>query len=98
MKPVTDLNIRFGYWLLRHITQLAIDSSRGVAGMLHITKGMMEGFECNLPPLPEQEKIVAQLDAIAERTHALEATTATQLEQLKALKASLLDAAFRGQL
>lgn len=59
---------------------------------------MMEGFECHLHPLPEQEKIVAQRDAIAERTQALEATTATQLEQLKALKASLLDTAFRGRL
>ena len=52
----------------------------------------------HVPPLAEQTKIVAQLDAISERTQALTAATAAQLEKLKALKASLLDAAFCGQL
>lgn len=98
MKPIVELNLQFGYWLLRHLTNEAISNSRGVAGMLHITKGMMENFKVNLPPLAEQSKIVAQLDAISERTQALTAATNSQLEKLGALKASLLDAAFRGQL
>lgn len=55
-------------------------------------------FKIPVPPLAEQSKIVAQLDAISERTQALTAATSAQLEQLQSLKASLLDAAFRGQL
>jgi restriction endonuclease S subunit len=44
------------------------------------------------------DQTIAQLDAIAERAQALESATTRQLKQLQALKASLLDAAFRGQL
>jgi len=58
----------------------------------------LKDIELNIPPLAEQSKIVAQLDAISERTQALTAATSAQLEKLGALKASLLDAAFRGQL
>ena len=58
----------------------------------------LKDIELNIPPLAEQSKIVAQLDAISERTQALTAATSAQLEQLQSLKASLLDAAFRGQL
>ena len=61
-------------------------------------KSMIQNLEIPLPPLPEQEKIVAQLDAIAERTQALEAATTAQIKKLSRLKASLLDAAFRGKL
>lgn len=58
----------------------------------------LSDIEVPVPPLAEQSKIVAQLDAISERTQALTAATSAQLEKLQALKASLLDAAFRGQL
>jgi type I restriction enzyme S subunit len=59
---------------------------------------ILKQIQIPLPPLEEQAKIVAHLDAISERTKALEAATSLQLDQLKALKSSLLDAAFRGQL
>ena len=59
---------------------------------------ILKQIQIPLPPLAEQSKIVAQLDAISERTQALTTATSAQLEKLKALKASLLDAAFRGQL
>jgi type I restriction enzyme S subunit len=58
----------------------------------------LSDIQAPLPPLAEQSKIVAQLDGISERTQALTAATSAQLEKFKALKASLLDAAFRGQL
>jgi type I restriction enzyme S subunit len=98
MEPLVDLDIRFGYWLLRNLTQTAIDNSRGVAGMLHITKGMMESFEIPLPTLEEQQRIVEQLDGLSSRIQTLEKTTRDRLDYLAALKASLLDAAFRGKL
>jgi type I restriction enzyme S subunit len=99
MEPIIDLDIRFGYWLLRDLTEEAIAKSRGVAGMLHITKGMMEAFEVQIPSSKEAQRRVAEhLDALSERTSNLEAFTEEKLSYLNALKASLLDAAFRGQL
>lgn len=68
------------------------------AAQPNLSTKQIKELKIPLPPLPEQEKIVAQLDALSERTQALETATTRQLEQLKALKASLLDAAFRGEL
>ena len=98
MKPLIEINSRFSYWLLRDLTEVAIANSRGVAGMLHITKGMMESFDVEIPPIEKQAQIAANLDALAERTHTLEIATKEKLSDLTALKASLLDAAFKGQL
>ena len=50
------------------------------------------------PSLEEQHRIITHLDALSERTCALEAATEEKLRDLTALKASLLDAAFKGQL
>ena len=68
------------------------------AAIKRTTLTKLKVLKIPVPPLAEQSKIVAQLDAISERTQALTAATSAQLEQLQSLKASLLDAAFRGQL
>jgi len=98
MKALIEINDRFAYWLLRDLTQEAIENSRGVAGMLHITKGMMESFDVEIPLIEKQEKIAANLDALSERTRTLEGSTKEKLNDLTTLKASLLDAAFKGEL
>jgi len=51
-----------------------------------------------LPPLEEQKRIVAHLDGLSERVQTLEKTTCERIDHLSALKASLLDDAFRGKL
>lgn len=51
-----------------------------------------------VPPLPLQTQIVAHLDALSDRITAAKARQQTQLTELRALKASLLDRAFRGEL
>ncbi len=51
-----------------------------------------------LPPLEEQQRIVEHLDGLSSRIQTLEKTTRERIAHLAALKASLLDAAFRGQL
>lgn len=63
-----------------------------------LTKAMLQNLEIPLPSLNEQKHIVAHLDALSERTRILEVSTKEKLSDLTALKASLLDAAFRGQL
>jgi len=58
----------------------------------------LKAVKVPLPPMEEQERIVVHLEALSERTRTLEAATQEKLDDLTALKASLLDAAFRGQL
>jgi hypothetical protein len=65
------------------------------------TENEIPGFKC-LPPLapsqPPPSGLKSQLSALINVTQALTATTTRLLDQLTALKASLLDTAFRGQL
>lgn len=51
-----------------------------------------------IPPLAQQRAIVANLDAIREETQRLEAIYQQKLAALDALKKSLLDQAFKGEL
>ena len=51
-----------------------------------------------LPPLSEQRRIVAHLEAVQERLGALKAAQAETHEKLKQLEQSILDKAFRGEL
>jgi len=50
------------------------------------------------PPLDEQTHMVSHLEALSEQIHTLEVTTQEKINDLTALKASLLDAAFKGAL
>ena len=51
-----------------------------------------------LPPLKEQQRIVTHLNRLVEHTHTLGAVTQEKLNDLRILKGSLLNAAFKGQL
>jgi len=51
-----------------------------------------------VPSLDEQKRIVAHLDALSERIRILDVATQEKINDLTTLKASLLDAAFKGEL
>jgi len=51
-----------------------------------------------LPPLSEQRRIVAHLEAVQEKIRALRAVQAETEEELKRLEQAMLDKAFRGEL
>lgn len=51
-----------------------------------------------LPPLPEQRRIVARLEAIRERIQALKAAQEETESRLRDLERAILDEAFRGEL
>ncbi len=78
--------------------QRYLDSKATMAAQKNINLRVLSSIEIPLPPLDEQERIVTHLDSLAERTRALEAATEEKLNYHTALKASLLDTAFRGQL
>jgi type I restriction enzyme S subunit len=52
----------------------------------------------SIPPLPIQQKIVIYLDEISQKTEKIKQLQKEKLSSLKALKASILDQAFRGEL
>ncbi|WP_372796437.1 restriction endonuclease subunit S [Pontiella sp.] len=71
-------------------------AGRKMAGKLSQKK--LNTIPVPLPPLEEQQRIVEHLDGLSSRIQTLEKTTRTRLDHLAALKVSLLDAAFRGNL
>lgn len=78
--------------------QRHLDSKATMAAQKNINLRVLSEIEIPLPSLDEQKRIVAHLNALSERTRALEAATQEKLNDLTSLKTSLLDAAFKGQL
>lgn len=63
-----------------------------------ITKKMIEDFEIPLPPLDIQTQTVVYLDTLHVKADALKKAQEKKKEELLALKASLLESAFKGAL
>ena len=59
-----------------------------------ISKKHLENLEIPLPPLPEQKKIVARLDALAEKVRRLKEYQKSTRDDLAALEKSILHKAF----
>ena len=73
-------------------------SSSGGATREAITKSMLQEFKVPLIPLIIQEKTVAYLDEISEKIAKIKSVQKVKMENLVALKASILDQAFKGAL
>ncbi len=67
-------------------------------GIQHFTGEVLARFEIPLPPLPELRRAVASFDRLSAETKRLESIYQQKLAALDALKKSLLDQAFTGQL
>ena len=63
-----------------------------------ITKSQLEDFEIPLPPLPEQKRIVKELDTLSEKVRQLQEIYTKQIANCEELKQSLLQKAFEGEL
>ena len=75
-----------------------IRQAHGGAGLAHITKGRFEESEILIPPLNEQRRIVAKLDALFERSRNIRDRLDRIPTLLGKLRKSILAAAFRGDL
>jgi type I restriction enzyme, S subunit len=55
-------------------------------------------LEISFPPLPIQQKVVSYLDEISQKMEKIKQIQKEKMQSLKALKASILDQAFKGEL
>ena len=63
-----------------------------------ITKDAVRSIELPFPPLKTQQKVVAYLDEISQKMEKIKQIQKEKMQSLKALKASILDQAFKGEL
>jgi type I restriction enzyme S subunit len=68
------------------------------ARMPRLTTNFWDETKIPLPDLPIQQRIVNYLNQLSAKQQQLQQHYSKQLQQLQALKASLLDTAFRGEL
>lgn len=68
------------------------------AGNIGVSGGNAKAFQIPLPPLPEQRRIVAELDALQAEVDGLKRLQAETAAELDALLPAILDRAFKGGL
>ena len=89
-----EYNLYFLYYLLTNLnlTKLAKGVKPG------INRNDVYNLLVNVPPLPEQKRIVKKLDALQAKTKKLEAIYQQKIVNLEELKKSILQKAFNGEL
>ena len=75
-----------------------VDFARTTAGQHNVSLGRLRSAEIAVPPISEQYRIVAELDALQVRVDALKKVQAQTAAEIDALLPSILDKAFRGDL
>jgi type I restriction enzyme S subunit len=90
----------FAQRMLRHLrtSSQLVDFARTTAGQYNVSLGRLRSVEIPVPPLAEQRRIVADLDAIQEKTDSSRVLQSETSAELNALLPSILDKAFRGEL
>jgi len=99
LRPKVEVDHRFVFYLLftEHFMGQMEILQKG-ASYPAVTDGEVRAQLIPVPPLPEQQQIVAILDALSEETKRLESIYQQKLTALEALKKSLLNQAFTGEL
>ena len=87
------------YFLMNgRIQNYIISISQRAAGQSGVNKKALEAYEIAIPSLKEQQKIVDTIKSAIPKIDKAKELTNQNLENLKALKSSLLDQAFKGEL
>ena len=74
------------------------ESGKTTAGNIGVSGGDAKSFVVPVPPLPEQRRIVAELDALQAEVDALKRLQVETTTKLDALLPVILDRAFKGEL
>ena len=75
-----------------------IEKNSTGATIKNVSLKTMRAYKIPLPPLPTQQKVVAYLDEISNKMEKIKQIQKDKMQSLKALKASILDQAFKGEL
>lgn len=103
MKAIPDEEVilkDYLYYFLMNgkIQNYIISISQRSAGQSGVNKKALEAYEIAIPPLEVQKKIVVTIKAAIPKVNKTQKLTNQNLENLKVLKSSLLDRAFKGEL
>lgn len=98
LKPNSDiLNSYFLMYSLQKNLDVLVNGAQGAAQKGIYLKSLKELTIVNIP-IALQEKIVTYLDDLSSKIEHVKKVQKEKMESLKALKASILDSAFRGEL
>ena len=98
IRPIEKLNSEFLRRLLSSsISNETTNKQRGGA-IKNVSLGDIKELELPLPPLQTQQKVVSYLDEISNIMEKIKQIQKEKMQSLKALKASILDKAFKGEL
>lgn len=84
------------YWLQSRYEETRKSGSGGMQYALN--SGRIKDFHCPLPPIPEQHRIVTEVERRLSVVSELEATVTTNLERAGRLRQAVLKRAFEGRL
>jgi len=99
VRPKAEVSSEWLYYLLMspQVLKQAIDGATGTAQKT-VSLKVLRGFQVPRVPFVQQRAVVTKLKAASEETQRLESLYQQKLASLDALKKSLLDQAFTGQL
>ena len=93
----SELNILFLKYQLEYLKKDILEQRQGVRQQnLNLSK--IKNIEIEYPPLKTQQKVVSYLDEISNKMEKIKQIQKEKMQSLKALKASILDQAFKGEL
>jgi len=102
------MRVRFIEKINSHFINYAFSSKTVIENLDHFKSGTtnvsaiyykdLKNLSLSIPPFPEQQSIVAKLDALSTETKKLEAIYNRKLTDLEELKKSILQKAFNGEL
>ena len=99
IRPSTELDSRFAYWfLISPLGREQIFRFDNGSAQPNLSANNVKKYWIPLPSLPEQRRIVAELDALQAEVDALKRLQAGTAAELAALLPALLDRAFKGGL
>lgn len=92
-----NIDVDFSYYWFYFIKQTIINKA-SVATLPIINQKGIKDLKFIIPPLLTQQKVVSYLDEISQKIEKVKLVQKIKMDSLKALKASILDKAFRGEL
>ena len=95
--PKKDINQKYLYYFLKTVTADLCSKTHG-SGMVHITKGPFMNTPVPVPPLSEQERIVARIEELFSQLDAGVETLKKIKAQLAIYRQAVLKEAFEGKL